>query len=142
MSLKEFMYGRPRKLVPREERKIIRWISSGSCTTPIEASKRLREEDGINLSVSSVKRILNRNGLHGRVRRKKPLLRRKHRQKRYNFALRYRKWKLDQWKQVIWSDESKFNVFGSDGRQYCWRRPGDQLRDHHIQPTVKHGEVP
>ena len=40
---------------------------------------------------------------------------------------------------MIWSDESKFNVFGSDGRQYCWRRQGDQLRDHHIRPTVKHG---
>jgi hypothetical protein len=102
----------------------------------LDASER---NERINFSVSSVKRALNRNGLNGRVRRKKPLLNKKHRQRRYSFALRYRKWKVDQWKYVVWSDESKFNVFGSDGRQYCWRRPGEQLHDHHIQPTVKHG---
>ena len=133
------VYGRPRKLTERDERKVVCWMSTGSCRSAVEASRRLREEEGINLGVSSVKRTLNRNGLHGRVRRKKPLLKKTHRQRRYAFALRHRKWKLDKWKRIVWSDESKFNVFGSDGRQYCWRRPGDQLRDHHVQPTVKHG---
>jgi transposase len=51
----------------------------------------------------------------------------------------HRAWTLDDWKRVIWSDESKFNVFGSDGREYCWRRDGEALRDQNIQPTVKHG---
>jgi hypothetical protein len=47
---------------------------------------------------------------------------------------------LQDWQQVIWSDESKFNVFGSDGRQYCWwQHSKDQLQDHHIIPTIKHG---
>jgi len=39
----------------------------------------------------------------------------------------------------VWSDESKFNVFGSDGKEYCWRNPGEPLRDEHIKPTVKFG---
>jgi transposase len=38
------VYGRPRKLTSRDERKIVRWISSGSCSTAVEASRRLREE--------------------------------------------------------------------------------------------------
>lgn len=40
---------------------------------------------------------------------------------------------------MIWSDESKFNIFGSNGRQWCWRQVGEPLRDAHVMPTVKHG---
>jgi hypothetical protein len=40
---------------------------------------------------------------------------------------------------VIWSDESKFQLFGSDGRQWYWKKPGDPLIARHIKSTVKHG---
>ena len=134
-----FIRGRSRKLTVREERLLVRNVSSGQWPTAVAAQQRLEKEYGINMTARSVQNALRRNGLNGRVRRKKPLLRKKHRQARYTFALRYRKWKVDQWKRVVWSDESKFNVFGSDGRSYCWRKSGDQLCDNHIQPTVKHG---
>jgi len=35
------------------------------------------------------------------------------------------KWLKNQWKQVIWSDESKISLFGSDDRKYVRRRVGD-----------------
>ena len=35
--------------------------------------------------------------------------------------------------------ESKFNLFGSDGRQYCWRKNSEHLFDQHMQSTFKHG---
>ena len=28
---------------------------------------------------------------------------------------------FDYWKHVLWSDESKFNLFGSDGKTMAWR---------------------
>ena len=34
-------------------------------------------------------------------------------------------WRMDDWHKVVWSDESKFNVFGSDGRVYIRRRVGE-----------------
>jgi len=40
---------------------------------------------------------------------------------------------------VIWSGESKFQLFGSEGRQYYWEILEEQLNDRHIKPTVKHG---
>jgi hypothetical protein len=43
---------------------------------------------------------------------------------------------LEAWKRVIWSDETKINLFGSDGRQYCWKRSDAALLDHRFQPTV------
>ncbi|GFW56349.1 transposable element Tcb1 transposase [Trichonephila clavipes] len=43
------------------------------------------------------------------------------------------------WNTVIFSDESKFNIFESDGRQYVWRKPNPELEKQQITPTVKDG---
>lgn len=43
------------------------------------------------------------------------------------------------WEKVIFSDESKFNVWGSDGRKLVWRKKGDALNKENLIPTVKHG---
>ena len=40
---------------------------------------------------------------------------------------------------MIWSDESKFNLFGSDGRVYVRRRAGEDFLPECIQQTVKFG---
>ena len=55
------------------------------------------------------------------------------------FTKKYRNWTVEDWKKIIWSDESKINIYGSDGRNYYWKRPGEQLQLHHIKPTVKFG---
>lgn len=33
----------------------------------------------------------------------------------------------DFWKSVLFSDESKFDVFGTDGRVMVWRKPNKQM---------------
>ncbi len=46
----------------------------------------------------------------------------------------------DYWDSILWSDETKINVFGTDG--FCmavWRRKGEEYREKCIVPTVKHG---
>ncbi|CAB4382599.1 unnamed protein product [Rhizophagus irregularis] len=45
----------------------------------------------------------------------------------------------EEWKQVVWSDESRFALFESDGRVKVWRRAGDAYNKDCIQPTVKFG---
>jgi hypothetical protein len=52
------------------------------------------------------------------VKKKKPLLSVKHRKTRLAFAQKYGKWTVEDWKRVIWSDETKINRFGSDGREW------------------------
>ena len=44
--------------------------------------------------------------------------------KRRKWALQHVSWMVEQWKKVIFSDESKFMLFKSDGHQYAWFRPG------------------
>uniref|UniRef100_A0A1I7XUL6 DDE_3 domain-containing protein n=1 Tax=Heterorhabditis bacteriophora TaxID=37862 RepID=A0A1I7XUL6_HETBA len=41
--------------------------------------------------------------------------------------------------KVVFSDESKFNRFGSDGKKYVRRRPGEEFMPKCTIPTIKHG---
>jgi hypothetical protein len=48
-------------------------------------------------------------------------------------------WTVEDWKRVVFSDESKFMLFKSDGRQYCYIKPGQALDDRFIKKMIKHG---
>ncbi len=43
------------------------------------------------------------------------------------------------WNHVLWSDETKINIFGSDGVKCVWRQPGEEYKYKCVLPTVKHG---
>jgi transposase len=131
--------GRPRLLDKHNERYILRLNAAGKCTTGTGIQKLLAEGPGASVSARTVRRVLGRAGLKARVKRKKPLLRKRHRQARLAFARKHQHWTVEDWKRVVWSDETKINLYGSDGKQYCWRADGEPLRGHHVTPTVKHG---
>ncbi|CAF4553057.1 unnamed protein product [Rotaria socialis] len=40
---------------------------------------------------------------------------------------------------ILWSDESKFNLFGSNGRQIVWRQTNESMKRECLKPTVKCG---
>ena len=48
-------------------------------------------------------------------------------------------WTLHKWQSNIWSDESKLNFFGNDGRVFVQRRIGENLLPECIQQTMKFG---
>ncbi len=45
----------------------------------------------------------------------------------------------DYWNHVLCSDETKINLFGSDGVKPVWRQLGEEYKDKCFLPTVKHG---
>ena len=61
-----------------------------------------------HIATSTVQRKLCESGLHGRIAAKKPLLKDTNNKKRLAWAKKDEQWTLDQWKSVLWSDESKF----------------------------------
>ncbi|KAL6467397.1 hypothetical protein MHYP_G00252010 [Metynnis hypsauchen] len=91
------------------------------------------------ISRTTVKRRLRKSGLHGQIAARKPLLRRGNKQKRFVWAKKHKEWTLDQWKSVLWSDESKFEIFGSNRRVFVRRRKGERMDSTCLVPTVKHG---
>jgi DDE superfamily endonuclease len=73
------------------------------------------------------------------VKQKCPLLSKHHRRERLDFALSHQDWTVDDWKHVIWSDETKINCIGSDGRKWAWKKAGEGLSDRLVEGTVKFG---
>ncbi|GFU71752.1 transposable element Tc1 transposase [Trichonephila clavipes] len=92
---------------------------------------------GRSVSAETVRRVLRKDGYNGRVARKKPLIGKRNRVKRLKFAkehiLKHRQF----WNEVIFSDESKFNIFGSDGRRMVWRKPNTSHHPKHTIPTAR-----
>ena len=51
----------------------------------------------------------------------------------------YREKPLGFWNKVLWSDESKFNLFESNGKVVVWRSPKQEFGPECTIPTAKHG---
>ena len=96
-------------------------------------------ELGMILNANTIRNRAQEAGLFGRVARKKPLVNKVNRGKRLKFARDMLKKPIGFSETVIWSDESKFNLFGSDGKVTALRAPKEEYDPHCIVPTVKHG---
>jgi transposase len=131
--------GRPYLLSARQKRLIVRKITSGECDTATQVQRTLLTEESIKVSAQTVRNALQDAGMRGMVKQKKPLFKPRHIKARLEFARKYKDWTIDDWKRVVWSDETKINRFGSDGREWCWRKRGERLQARHVQPTVKFG---
>ena len=99
----------------------------------------VKTELKITVSESTIRRRAHKIGLYGRVARKKPLVTKANRGKRLRYARKYQKKPLGFWNSVLWSDESKFNLFGSDGKVMVWRTSKEEYNSTCSVPTVKRG---
>ena len=91
------------------------------------------------VSTETVRRVLRNENFNGRIARKKPYISKINRLKRLAFAKEYATKDISFWRTVLFSDESKFNIFGNDGKQIVWRKPNTALNKENLTPTVKHG---
>ena len=46
---------------------------------------------------------------------------------------------MEDWKRVVWSDETKINHLGSDGRSWVWKKAGEGPCQRTVSGTVKFG---
>lgn len=113
-----------------------------SLSDRFQNAAELREEWNKSLpqpcSLRTVETRLNEMGLMSRTPAKKPILNKRMRKNRLNWCKERENWSVADWKRVVFSDESKFNLIGPDGTLKVRRRKGERYSDKCIQPTVKH----
>lgn len=131
--------GRPRVLSPANEIYCIQQVTRKRVPDAVKVTKGLENDLGIKCHPETVRRVLRRKGLDAIEKPKKPLLKDKHVKARLAWCLAHKDWTQDDWRRVIWSDETKINRFNSDGRQWVWVRSNEELQNHHCKLTVKHG---
>ena len=99
----------------------------------------IEEVWGQPVSAQTIRRTLHQIGVDGCHPRRKPLLKTIHKKASKQFTEDMSTKHMDYWNYVLWSDEMKINLFGSDGFKHVWWRPGDEYKDKCVMPTVKHG---
>ncbi|KAI4895208.1 hypothetical protein NFI96_002982 [Prochilodus magdalenae] len=102
---------------------------------PQTSTKDLQHDlaaEGVTVHRSTIRRNLHKEMLYGRVMQRKPFLRPHHKQSH----LRYAKAHLD---KVLWTDETKIELFGHNKGRYAWRKKSTALQEKHLLPTVKFG---
>jgi transposase len=131
--------GRPKKLTVTDKRNIVRNVTSGKVDTTVDLVKTVKESIGIDVGPDTIRRSLKEAGLKAATKPKKPLLLPQHIHHHLEFAQHHQYWTNDDWKRVIWSDETKINRMGSDGREWVWKKPGSGLTNKQVKGTMKFG---
>ena len=98
---------------------------------------QLADETGKQVSSRTVRHCLSETGVNARRPRKKPLLTENHQCLRLGWATTHTQWTLDDWKSVLFTDESKVSI-GNDGALYVWRRKGEEFLPECCDRTVQH----
>ena len=130
--------GRPHVTLPGDDRylKFLSlndpWLSAAAMVP------KVADHAGAAPSVETIRRRLRDFGLYAFKPCSKPLLKAKNIKARLAWAKKHADWTHEQWKRVLWTDESPFQLFNS-GRPQVRRRKGERLQPGKTKKTVKHG---
>ena len=130
--------GRKRKLSAAATRFLRRQVVKN----PRVTAKHLQQDlvaAGTEVSVCTVRRILNTEGFHARTPRRTPLLTQKHKKSRLQYAENHINKPPKFWNYVLWSDETKLELFGPMDQRYVWRKKNEAYAEKNTLPRMKHG---
>ena len=107
--------------------------------TTVGRIKNTLQEVGVCVSKSTIKRRLHQSEYRGFTTRCKPLVSLKNRKARLEFAKQHLKKPSQFWNNILWTDDTKINLYQSDGKRRVWRRKGTAHDPKYTTSSVKHG---
>ena len=132
-----------RGTVSKLNEKDVKYLCLSSLRNRRKGSKELASDlfkaTGKDVTPRLVRYKLSDYGLKGRVAARKPFFRNANAKKRYSWCKNKKQWITADWNHVLFTDESKFELFGCNRRQYVRRRKGERYQPQCLVPTVKHG---
>lgn len=90
------------------------------------------------MSERTIRRRIHERNLRARRPSKGPELERHHRVARLQFAREHSKWKLQQWANVLWTDECRVALRAPDGRESVYKRRGERFLSITTKQTVSY----
>uniref|UniRef100_A0A8C5PBY5 Transposase Tc1-like domain-containing protein n=1 Tax=Leptobrachium leishanense TaxID=445787 RepID=A0A8C5PBY5_9ANUR len=140
MTTTQLRSGRPRKLTERGQQMLRRVVQRGHQLSAESIATDLQTSCGLQISSRTVRREeLHGMGFHGRSAAFKPYIPKCNANRRMQWCKARRHWTLEQWRRVLWSDETRFSIWQSDGRVWIWRLPGQRYLSDCIVPSLKFG---
>ena len=126
--------GRKRKIDERLQRRIVRMVDK----EPRSTSKQIHADlqtPGTTVSAHTIRRHLNEMGCYGRRPRRTPLLTQRHKKARLEFAKTYLRKPKSFWENVMWTNETKVELFGK--AHYCtvYRKRNEVFKKKNTVPT-------
>ncbi len=91
------------------------------------------------ISDRTTRQTLMQMGYNSRRLHRVLLLSAKNRKRRLHFAQAHQNWIIEDWKNVAWSDESRFLLRNSDGRVRIWRKEHESMDPYCLVSTVQAG---
>lgn len=128
--------GRPKKCTLEVEEAVIKAISKNSTTRQLSTQAIAHIVSPLckgGISACSVHRILRRKGYKPCKPTTKPGLTNDNKLARLQWCLDHENWTLEDWKNVIWSDETSVTWGGQRGRIRVWRTSGEAYKYHCIR---------
>ena len=97
--------------------------------TAARTAREIRGRHGGQISKQTVLRRLKERGIQPRRPYVGPKLTRRHRQARLTWCRNRQYWNAAQWRQILYTDESRFSLEHADGRTRVFRRTGERYVD-------------
>jgi len=132
--------GRPKATTPRDEK----WICRQARVNPKISYRNLADEfnswssEG-TVSKDTVRKILKSSGINSYIATRKPLLSIKDRLKRRRWCKERLHWTVEDWANVIFSDESNFEVINRKSRIFVTRLRCEKYEPRFCTPCVQGG---
>ncbi|KAI4903294.1 hypothetical protein NFI96_004871 [Prochilodus magdalenae] len=130
--------GAPCKISPRGASMIMRKVRNEPRITRQDLVNDLHRA-GTTVSKKTISNTLRRQGLKSCSARKVPFLKPTHVKARLKFANDHLNDPEEEWEKVMWSDETKIELFGLNSTRHVWRKKNDEYNPKNTIPTVKHG---
>lgn len=131
--------GRPVVMTPRQNRILRRMSTEDRHQVSRTLRQRLQQEHNIRVSQRTVARRLLQMGLRGCISKRKPLLTQRHKGRRLEWARNHQDWTVEQWRNVLFSDETPLHLVQNRQRRYVRRQVGQAHAAECIRPTVHGG---
>ncbi len=123
----------------RGQRRMDRLVRNDRKATVTQITTRYNQGMQNSISERTTRRTLKQMGYSSRRPHRVPLLSSKNRKRRLQFTQAHQNWAKEDWKNVAWSDESRFLLRHSDGRVRICRKEHESMAPSCLVSTVQAG---